>query len=85
VGLRDSPQLPDGDYTFVDMYCVDPECDCRKTMIHVLRNGTHVATINFGWESPEFYRKWMGRAENGSMPDMHGATIDITSPNKVPS
>ena len=23
VGLRESPLLPDGDYTFVDMYCTD--------------------------------------------------------------
>ncbi|MDA3925244.1 MAG: hypothetical protein PF904_11165 [Kiritimatiellae bacterium] len=83
VGLRKSPHLPDGDYTFVDMYCIDPDCDCRKTMIQVMRNGIHVGTINFGWESPEFYRKWMGGDEDESMPDLHGATIDITSPNRV--
>lgn len=40
VGLRESPQLPDGDYTFV--------------------------------ESDDDY-----------MPQMHGATVDMSSPNKV--
>ena len=83
VGLRDSPQLPDGDYTFIDMYCTDPSCDCRKTMIQVMHDDIHVATINFGWESPEFYQQWMGGDIDESMPPLHGATIDITSPNKV--
>lgn len=52
-------------------------------MIQVMRDGTHVATINFGWESPEFYRKWMGGDEDARMPKLHGSTIDMTSPNKV--
>ena len=85
VGLRDSPQLPDGDYTFIDMYCTDPTCDCRKTMIQVMRDGIHVATINFGWESPEFYKQWMSGYLDESMPPLHGATIDLTSPDKVSS
>lgn len=51
VGLRDSRQLPDGDYRFVDTYCTDPTCDCRKTMIIVYRNDVHVSTINFGREA----------------------------------
>jgi len=83
VGLRGSPHLADGDYTFVDMYCVDPNCDCRKTMIQVMRDNTYVATINFGWESPGFYRKWMGGDKDEAMPQLHGATIDISSPNRV--
>lgn len=52
-------------------------------MIHVMHNGIHVATINFGWESAEFYRQWMVGDEDESMPKLHGATIDITSPDKV--
>ena len=60
VKLRDSRQLPDGEYRFVDTYCTDPSCDCRKTMILVHQNDKHVSTINFGWESSAFYREWMG-------------------------
>jgi len=56
VGLRNSRQLPDGDYRFVDTYCTDPSCDCRKTMILVYRNDVHVSTINFGWEPQSFYQ-----------------------------
>lgn len=85
VGLKHSPELPDGDYRFLDTYCTDPCCDCRKTMILVYRNDIHVSTINYGWESNAFYRKWMGSAfdDNIDQP-MSGALIDISSPNHVP-
>ncbi len=84
VGLRDSRQLPDGDYRFVDTYCTDPACDCRKTMILVYRNDMHVSTINFGWESAAFYADWMGSEEGDEMSsNMSGASIDITSPDGV--
>ncbi len=84
VGLRDSPQLPDGNYRFVDTYCTDPACDCRKTMILVYRDDLHVSTINFGWESADFYRKWMGdSSEDDISVFMRGASIDITSPDRV--
>jgi hypothetical protein len=84
VTITQSPQLPDGEYSFIDMYCPDPDCDCRKTMIQVLLNEKPVSLINYGWESAEFYRKWMGiRAEDHSFPPLHGATIDLNSPNLV--
>jgi hypothetical protein len=84
VGLRDSPQLPDGNYRFVDTYCTDPSCDCRKTMIQVFRNDVHVSTINFGWESVAFYQKWMGDSkDDGTSVSMRGAGIDLTSPDGV--
>jgi hypothetical protein len=84
VGLRKSPHLPDGDYTFVDTYCIDPSCDCRRTLIQILLNGVHVSTIGYGWESQKFYKNWMGVESNEDyMPDLHGATVDMSSPNKV--
>jgi len=84
VGLRDSRQLPDGDYRFVDTYCVDPSCDCRKTMILVFLNDVHVSTINYGWEPMSFYQEWMGSKDERISGEMSGAYIDITSPNGVP-
>lgn len=84
VRIAQSPQLPDGEYSFIDMYCSDPSCDCRKTMIQVLHNGRLVSIINYGWESAAFYKKWMGSsAEDNSFPAMNGVSIDITSPNLV--
>jgi hypothetical protein len=84
VSIKESPQLPDGEYSFIDTYCVDPECDCRKTMIQVMHNGKLVSIINYGWESSTFYENWMGSsAKDHSMPKMHGVSMDITSPDRV--
>jgi len=84
VSIKQSPQLPDGEYSFIDTYCDDPGCDCRKTMIQVMHNGKLVSVINYGWESATFYENWMGsNAKDNPMPKMHGASIDITSPDLV--
>ena len=84
VSIKQSHQLPDGEYSFIDMYCADPICDCRKTMIQVMHNGNLVSIINYGWESATFYEKWMGGSEKDNLiPKMHGASIDITSPDLV--
>ncbi|MBF8276159.1 MAG: hypothetical protein HW390_1232 [Candidatus Brocadiaceae bacterium] len=84
VGLAASPDLPDGEYTFVDCYCTDPECDCRRVIILVLHNGKHVSTINYGWESSAFYKKWYGgKTVSSIIEEMKGSSIDIASPNRV--
>ncbi len=53
-------------------------------MIQVMHNGKLVSVINYGWESADFYEKWMGSsAKDHMMPNMHGPSIDITSPDLV--
>lgn len=46
--------LPANEYGFVELYCDERGCDCRRVMINVMgRNGTdHVATINHAFERP---------------------------------
>lgn len=84
VSIKQSPQLPDGEYSFVDTYCADPGCDCRKTMIQVMHNGKLVSIINYGWEPATFYENWMlSSAKDNPIPKMHGASIDLTSPDLV--
>jgi len=84
VSIKQSPQLPDGEYSFIDTYCADPGCDCRKTMIQVMHNEKLVSIINYGWESATFYENWMiSSAKDNHIPKMHGASIDITSPDLV--
>jgi hypothetical protein len=81
ITLRDHSKALDGDYTFVDTYCTDDECDCRKAMIHVVRNGVPVAIINFGWEPLAFYKKWWGKAGSHSdAVDFKGPSLDISGP-----
>lgn len=49
-----SPRIPPGRYGFVELYCVEPDCDCRRVMINVLNADAtaHLATINHAFEPP---------------------------------
>ena len=77
--------LPDGDYAMVETYCTDLGCDCRKTMILVHHGRRHVSTINFGWESQEFYARWYGAPlDDRTLAEMKGPSIDLSSPDLVP-
>ena len=62
--------LPLGEYAFVEFYCDDPRCDCRRVGLQVTTPQAPrmpLATINYGWESPEFYTRWThGDAEAGN-------------------
>ncbi len=54
-------KLPRGEYFFVESYCNDPDCDCRRVFLNVVHNNDIIATIGFGWESLEYYREWMDK------------------------
>jgi hypothetical protein len=54
------PGDPVGEFAFVEFYCTDPACDCRRVVLQVWAKGDPKlvrATINFGWEPEEFYLK----------------------------
>lgn len=74
--------LPEGEYGFVELYCDEPGCDCRRVMIDVLRPETGWskvwATISYGWESPDFYRKWDG--SDGDPTEIKGPYLDPLNP-----
>jgi len=82
IVLSDSPGLPDGEYRFIDFYCTDKNCDCRKTIIHIHHNDRHVSTVSYGWENPQFYVKWMGRDDEVAR-EMSGLSIDFASPDQI--
>ncbi|MEX2213851.1 MAG: hypothetical protein WD768_06975 [Phycisphaeraceae bacterium] len=46
--------MPAGDYAFVEWYCVDPDCDCRRVLWRVMSADLPgvVATITHAFESP---------------------------------
>ena len=48
-------KVPAGHYLFVEFYCEEEDCDCRRVLIQVWRHdrpGVVLATINYGRESP---------------------------------
>jgi hypothetical protein len=59
--VRGQKDLPDGEYGFVELYCDEPGCDCRRVFLEVITPDPMdgiLATISFGWEAPQFYRGW---------------------------
>ena len=86
VVIKDDPRLPDGKYDFVDLYCTDSSCDCRKTILQVHHNDKLVSSVSYGWESPEFYRRWMGSADKFDKElasEMSGVSVDPFGPGLV--
>lgn len=60
--LQPGPGLRRGNYGFLELYCNDPACDCRRVLLEVIEQAQPqaiLATINFGWESVEFYTRWL--------------------------
>jgi len=76
--ITDRDDLPNGEYGFIEFYCDEPHCDCRRVMVVVLRPETgwkFWAAINYGWESVEFYRRWAGAPASDRSP-WRGPVLD---------
>ncbi|MBL8227316.1 MAG: hypothetical protein JNL98_02515 [Bryobacterales bacterium] len=75
--LSDGP-IPAGEYGFFELYCDEAGCDCRRVIICVLRPETGWnkvwATIGYGWEKPEYYRRWAGPEADPF--EMKGPSLD---------
>ncbi len=78
--VRGWPDLPDGEYGFLELYCDEPTCDCRRVIIDVITPASPKiwATINYGWESLEFYEQWIRDKETAR--ECYGAALDPLNP-----
>ena len=48
---RKSGRIPKGDYSFVECYCTDPQCDCRRVTLAVINEKTkQKALISLGFD-----------------------------------
>ena len=82
VFLRNHESLLDGTYGFLEFYCNEIGCDCRRVLVQVIRpdTGTRVwASINFGWETPTFYRSWASGNPDDTA-EMAAVTLDPINP-----
>jgi len=55
--------LQSDEYIYVEFYCDDIECDCRRVFLQVIAKNQPdkvFATINYGWEDEAFYSKRLG-------------------------
>ncbi len=82
IKIAQMPGLLDGEYGFMELYCDEPGCDCRRVIIQVLRPETGWnkiwATIGYGWESLDFYDRWGGA--HSDPVEMKGPYLDPLNP-----
>jgi hypothetical protein len=53
---------PAEEYAYLEFYCDDLDCDCRRVFLQVISKGQPgkvFASIGYGWEREAFYRKRM--------------------------
>lgn len=77
VTVHGRPGVPDGEYGLFEFYCDEPDCDCRRVIFQVIAAPPvqrNMATINYGWESAEFYSEWAGDPALGE--EMQGVSLE---------
>jgi hypothetical protein len=81
--IFDDPRLAGDEYGFLELYCNDIDCDCRRVMFNVVsRNSMEtVAVVAYGWESKAFYTKWNhGNDDPETIAQMQGPILNPASP-----
>ena len=75
------PELPNDTYGLVEAYCDELDCDCRRVFLNVISSNRQklLATITFGWESEEYYAKWMGNSDSKIIKDLAGPALNQAS------
>lgn len=74
--------LPVGEYGFIEMYCNERGCDCRRVFWYVMTPGRKdpLAVIAYGWEKPEFYARWMRDDDPKIIEELKGPSLNLASP-----
>jgi hypothetical protein len=82
-GARSS--LPVGDYGFLEMFCDERGCDCRRVFFSVVSAARQEieAVIAWGWENPEFYAAWMQDTDPQVVAHLKGPVLNVGSPASV--
>lgn len=77
----DAP-LPPAQYSFIEMFCNETHCDCRRVFFTVFSSDgpKTEAVISWGWESTAFYKRWLGFGDSKMIESMQGPILDLCSP-----
>jgi hypothetical protein len=77
--------LPPDQYAFLEMYCDEPGCDCRRVFFSVisLHSNDVLAVITYGWESRDYYVRWLGRDIPDIIADLTGSALNLASPQSA--
>jgi hypothetical protein len=74
--------LPAGDYGFLEMFCDEPGCDCRRVLFSVVSDRTKdvLAVITYGWEDRQFYVDWLKDDDPAAIKELKGPALNSCSP-----
>jgi len=74
--------LPAGHYAFLEMFCDEPGCDCRRVFFSVLSSVREEieAVVAWGWEDPAFYAAWMKDDDPEVLASPKGPALNLGSP-----
>lgn len=74
--------LPAGEYLWVEMFCDELKCDCRRVFFDVfsMPHQRHEAVIAWGWETRRFYVKWLGCDDADMLAELQGPVLNLCSP-----
>jgi hypothetical protein len=78
ITIHNNPRLPDDDYGFLELYCNDENCDCRRVFFNVIshKRGEVVAVIAYGWEDSAFYIRWYRQNDPSVIHEMQGPILN---------
>jgi hypothetical protein len=81
IAIHTNPGLPDDDYGFLEAYCNDENCDCRRVFFNVIsrKRGEVVAVIAYGWEESAFYARWYRQNDPQIIREMQGPILNPSS------
>jgi hypothetical protein len=74
--------LPPDDYGFMELFCDEPGCDCRRVFLLVLspHDPQPKAVIAYGWEKLRFYKRWLRGLGPEEARDLKGPLLNSGSP-----
>lgn len=80
ITVPQGESVPAGTYGYLEFFCADAECDCRRVVMSVVSKETEsvMATLTYGWEGSEFYRNWIHDDEMAR--DMVGVSLEPLAP-----
>jgi hypothetical protein len=80
--IKDDIELPDDQYLFMESYCDEENCDCRRVFFNVFSANTKesLAVITYGWENRKYYINWMGDNDPNIIDSLVGLDLNLSSP-----
>jgi hypothetical protein len=78
ITMHNNPGLPDDDYGFLEAYCNDENCDCRRVFFNVIsrKRAEMVAVIAYGWEDSGFYARWFRQNDPNIIQELQGPILN---------